>query len=81
MNEFIYVGLDVHLNSITAAVLDGDEQAPQVIKLSGDLMQTRRLFRRLSKKGPVRSTSPSSTEAVISLPFTSHRGNRKRCAA
>ena len=38
MNQCIYVGLDVHLNSITAAVLDGDDQAPQVLTLSGDLM-------------------------------------------
>ncbi|MFQ5511005.1 MAG: hypothetical protein ACE5EO_04080 [Candidatus Krumholzibacteriia bacterium] len=36
MDKFIYVGPDVHLNSITAAVLEDDVQAPQVIKLSGD---------------------------------------------
>jgi len=65
MNECIYVGLDVHLNSITAAVLDGDVQAPQVIKLSGDLNQTRRLFRRLAKKGPVRSCYEASGAGFV----------------
>ncbi len=65
MNEFIYVGLDVHLNSITVAVLDGDVQSPQVIKLSGDLMQTRRLFRRLARKGPVRSCYEASGAGFV----------------
>ena len=65
MNESIYVGLDVHLNSITAAVLEGDVQAPQVIKLSGDLMQTRRLFRRLAKKGPVRACYEASGAGFV----------------
>jgi len=65
MSECIYVGLDVHLNSITAAVLDGDVQSPQVIKLSGDLMQTRRLFRRLAKKGPVRSCYEASGAGFV----------------
>jgi transposase len=65
MDKSIYVGLDVHLNSITAAVLDGDVQAPQVIKLSGDLMQTRRLFRRLAKKGPVRSCYEASGAGFV----------------
>ena len=65
MNQCIYVGLDVHLNSITAAVLDGDVKAPQVIKLSGDLMQTRRLFRRLAKKGPVRACYEASGAGFV----------------
>ncbi len=65
MNESIYVGLDVHLNSITAAVLEGDVQVPQVITLSGDLMQTRRLFRRLAKKGPVRACYEASGAGFV----------------
>jgi transposase len=65
MDKSIYVGLDVHLNSITAAVLDDDMQAPQVIKLSGDLHQTRRLFRRLAKKGPVRSCYEASGAGFV----------------
>jgi transposase len=65
MNQCIYVGLDVHLDSITAAVLDGDAQVPQVVKLSGDLMQTRRLFRRLAKKGPVRACYEASGAGFV----------------
>jgi len=65
MNQCIYVGLDVHLHSITAAILDGEGQDPQVITLSGDLMQTRRLFRRLAKKGPVRSCYEASGAGFV----------------
>jgi transposase len=65
MNKSIYVGLDVHLNSITAAVLNGDVQTPQVITLSGDLNQTRRLFRRLASKGPVRSCYEASGAGFV----------------
>jgi len=65
MDKFIYVGLDVHLNSITAAILDGDMQVPQVIKLSGDLNQTRRLFRRLARQGPVRSCYEASGAGFV----------------
>ena len=65
MDKFIYVGLDVHLNSITAAVLDGDVQVPQVVKLSGDLMQTRRLFRRLASKGPIRACYEASGAGFV----------------
>lgn len=65
MNQCTYVGLDVHLDSITAAVLDADSKAPQVVKLSGDLMQTRRLFRRLAKKGPVRACYEASGAGFV----------------
>jgi transposase len=65
MNQCTYVGLDVHLDSITAAVLDGDAQAPQVVRLSGDLMQTRRLFRRLAQKGPVRACYEASGAGFV----------------
>ena len=54
MSDYIWVGLDVHVESITAAVLEGDRQEAEVVKLSGDLHKVRRLLRRLSKKGPVR---------------------------
>ena len=52
MSDYIWVGLDVHVESITAAILEGDSQEAEVIKLSGDLNKVRRLMRRLSKKGP-----------------------------
>jgi hypothetical protein len=36
MNQYIFVGLDVHLDSITAAILEGDDPHPEVIKLDAD---------------------------------------------
>jgi hypothetical protein len=43
----IWVGMDVHQSSITAAILHGDSPEPEVVRLPGDLNATRRLFRRL----------------------------------
>jgi transposase len=51
MTKCIWVGLDVHLDSITAAILEDDAREAEVVRLSGDLMQVRRLFRRLAKNG------------------------------
>jgi transposase len=65
MNQYISVGLDVHADSITAAILDGDAQDPEVVKLSGDLMKVRRLFRRLAKKGPVRACYEASGAGFV----------------
>lgn len=55
MNQYIWVGMDVHQESITAAILEGDTDDVQVVKMSRDLTRVRRLFRRLSAKGPVRA--------------------------
>jgi len=52
MSKYTWIGLDVHADSITAAILEGDREQPEVIRLSSDLMKVRRLFRRLSKKAP-----------------------------
>jgi transposase len=65
MSEYIWVGLDVHLDSITAAILEGDATDPEVVKLSGDLMVVRRLFRRLSEKGPVRACYEASGAGFV----------------
>ena len=65
MSKYIWVGLDVHLDSITAAILEGDARTPEVVKLSGDLMQTRRLFRRLAEKGPVRACYEASGAGFV----------------
>jgi hypothetical protein len=46
MSQYIWIGLDVHVDSITAAILEGDQESPDVSKMSGDLMKVRRLFRR-----------------------------------
>lgn len=65
MSKYIWVGLDVHLDSITAAILDEDVVTPEVVTLSGDLMQTRRLFRRLAKKGQVRACYEASGAGFV----------------
>jgi transposase len=65
MSEYIWVGLDVHVESITAAILEGESRDAEVVKLSGDLHKVRRLFRRLSKKGPVRSCYEASGAGFV----------------
>jgi transposase len=65
MNQFTWVGLDVHADSITAAVLEGDNQQPEIIKLSGDLMKVRRLFRRLSKQAPIKACYEASGAGFV----------------
>jgi len=65
MNKYTWIGLDVHKESITAAILEGDSQAPDVVKTSGDLTKVRRLFRRLSKKGPIRACYEASGAGFV----------------
>lgn len=65
MNEYIHVGLDVHQDSITAAILEPGSNRADVVRLSGDLMKVRRLFRRLSKKGPVRACYEASGAGFV----------------
>jgi len=60
-----FVGLDVHADSITAAILPPASDTPEVVKLSGDLMQVRRLFRRLSAEGPVKSCYEASGAGFV----------------
>jgi len=63
-NETV-VGLDVHADSIVAAILPPKSDTPEVVKLSGDLMQVRRLFRRLSAEGPLRSCYEASGAGFV----------------
>jgi transposase len=65
MIEETVVGLDVHADSITAAILPPESEHPEVVKLSGDLMKVRRLFRRLSEQGPVRSCYEASGAGFV----------------
>ena len=65
MTKYIHVGLDVHLDSITAAIVEGDSENVTVQKLSGDLMKVRRLFRQLARKGPVRSCYEASGASFV----------------
>jgi transposase len=65
MNQYTWVGLEVHADSITAAILEGDDHQPQVLSLSGDFMKVRRFFRRLSKKAPVRACYEASGPGFV----------------
>ncbi len=60
MPPIIWIGLDVHKNSTTVAILEGDEQEPQVMRLGPDLNELRKLFRKLSKQGSIRSCYEAS---------------------
>lgn len=60
-----FVGLDVHAESITAAILEGDSQQPEIITMSSDLMKVRRLFRRLAEKAPVRACYEASGAGFV----------------
>jgi transposase len=61
----IWVGLDVHKDSITAAILEGDDTRAEVIRLSSDLNKVRKLFRRLSSRGAVRSCYEASGSGFV----------------
>lgn len=50
----IWVGLDVHQSSITAAVLHGQTHDPEIVRTRSDLNAVRRLSRRLSHQGTPR---------------------------
>ena len=52
----IWVGLDVHKESISVAVLEGDRaQARPIVTIPNEPMQIRKLFSRLRKEGDVRA--------------------------
>jgi transposase len=65
MEDYIWVGLDVHLESITAGILEDGGSDPEIVKMSGDLMKVRRLFRRLSKRGIVRACYEASGAGFV----------------
>jgi len=58
--DTVWVGMDVHQDSITAAILVGNDKDPKIRHLPGDLNAVRRLFRRLSEYGTPRSCYEAS---------------------
>ena len=56
-----WVGLDVHKDSITAAILYGDSNDVEIVQLPGEIHPVRRLFKRLEKRGPIRSCYEASS--------------------
>jgi transposase len=61
----IWVGLDVHQRSITAAVLYGDSHDAEVVRMRGDLNAVRKFFRRLSQQGTPRSCYEASGAGYV----------------
>lgn len=61
----VWVGMDVHQDSVTAAVLVGDQTTPEVHRLDGDLNSVRRLFRRLEGCGTPRSCYEASGAGYV----------------
>jgi len=57
--------MDVHQNSITAAVLEGDSHDPDLFRLPGEVEAVRRLFRRLGRRGAIRSCYESSGAGYV----------------
>jgi hypothetical protein len=77
MSQSNVVGLDAHAESITAAILEDDSHEAHVMTLSSDLMNVRKVFRRLAKKGPVRACYETSGAGfVLQRPLTTSREER-----
>lgn len=65
MPKMIWVGLDVHKNSTTAAILEDDARDGEVVRLSADLNELRKLFRRLAARGPIRACYEASAVGFV----------------
>ena len=72
--DTVWVGMDVHQDSITAAVLFGNDSKPQVERLPGDLNAVRRMFRRLSNHGTPRSCYEASGAGYVLQRCLEHDG-------
>lgn len=70
----VWVGMDVHQDSITAAILFGNNGEPRVERLPGDLNAVRRMFRRLSKQGTPRSCYEASGAGFVLQRCLEHDG-------
>jgi transposase len=66
--------MDVHQDSITAAILFDDDQQPRVERLPGDLNAVRRLFRRLSEHATPRSCYEASGAGYVLQRALEHDG-------
>ena len=72
--DTVWVGMDVHQDSITAAILFGNDSEPRVERLPGDLNAVRRMFRRLSKQGTPRSCYEASGAGFVLQRCLEHDG-------
>jgi hypothetical protein len=61
--SIIYLGLDVHKDSVTIAVLPEGAAAPtRIDKYPNDVAKLRRVFKRLAKDGELRACAARSDE-------------------
>jgi len=72
----VWVGMDVHQDSITAAILYGNDPEPRVERLPGDLNAVRRMFRRLSEHGTIHSCYEASGAGYVLQRCLEHDGFR-----
>lgn len=61
----IWVGMDVHQNSITVAIYEHDSQDPEVLRLPGEVTAVRKLFRQLSRRGAPRGCYEASGAGFV----------------
>lgn len=61
----IWVGLDVHRRSVTAAILRDTQETPEIIRLTGDVREVRRLFGRLRQSGDPRGCYEASSAGYV----------------
>jgi len=62
----IYVGMDVHKDSVMVAVFEGLASEPErVERLPNDVPRLRRFFERLSKRGEIRSCYEASGAGYV----------------
>jgi len=57
--------MDVHQDSITAAILFRHDPEPRIEPLTGDLNAVRKMFRRLSRHGTPRSCYEASGAGYV----------------
>lgn len=55
MDQFTYVGMDVHKDSIVIASVRGSEEVPTTCEIPNDPQAIRRLFKRLGAPGEIRA--------------------------
>lgn len=72
--DTVWVGMDVHQDSITAAILYGESHEPTVECLPGDLNAVRKMFRRLSRRGTPRSCYEASGAGYVLQRCLEHDG-------
>jgi transposase len=72
--DIVWVGMDVHQDSITAAILFGQDNHAKIERLPADLNAVRRMFRRLSVRGTIRSCYEASGAGYVVQRCLEHDG-------